>query len=222
MIDAKAPGIDKKIWFIIMLAFLPILILRDLTPANEGRYLIIADEAIRSGNFFSFTLHGEPYADKPPFYLWLVMLCHWISGGHYMILLSLLSFIPACAITTIMLSWTNNLFSKQKKKDGHLDANDHCLLCCSAIGCTHGHADGAVHSAGFSFQFVYQWYYSYRRHASHLPLGFWIISLIGSGTIAIYGIIRRDPVLILGQSFGFVAYARNNVLLFRQHKTDGQ
>lgn len=69
MIDAKDPYIDKKIWFIIILTFLPILILRDLTPANEGRYLIIADEAIRPGNFFSFTLHGEPYADKPPFYL---------------------------------------------------------------------------------------------------------------------------------------------------------
>ncbi|WP_423752004.1 lipid-A-disaccharide synthase N-terminal domain-containing protein [Hoylesella buccalis] len=111
---------------------------------------------------------------------------------------------------------------RAKSKDGHLDANDHCLLCCGGIGCTHGHADGTVHSAGFSFRFVYQWYYSYRRHASLLPLGFWIISLIGSGTIVIYGIIRRDPVLILGQSFGFVAYARNIVLLSRQRKTDGQ
>lgn len=120
MIDAKAPDIDKKIWFIIILAFLPILIFRDFTLTNEGRYLIIADEAIRSGNFFSFTLHGEPYADKPPFYLWLVMLCRWISGGHHMILLSLLSFIPACAITAIMLSWTNNLFSEQKRKTATL------------------------------------------------------------------------------------------------------
>lgn len=120
MIDAKAPDIDKKIWLIIMLAFLPILIFRDFTPANEGRYLIIADEAIRSGNFFSFTLHGEPYADKPPFYLWLVMLCRWISGGHYMILLSLLSLIPVCSITTIMLSWTNNLFSEQNSKTATL------------------------------------------------------------------------------------------------------
>lgn len=116
MIDAKAPDIDKKIWFVIILVFLPILILRDFTPANEGRYLIIADEAIRSGNFFSFTLHGEPYADKPPFYLWLVMLCRWISGGHHMILLSLLAFIPAYSITAIMLSWTNNLFSEQNQK----------------------------------------------------------------------------------------------------------
>lgn len=120
MLDAKAPDIDKKIWFIIILAFLPILIFRDFTPANESRYLIIADETIRSGNVFSFTLHGEPYADKPPFYLWLVMLCRWISGGHHMILLSLLSFIPACGITAIMLLWTNNLFSEQNRKTATL------------------------------------------------------------------------------------------------------
>lgn len=120
MIDAKDPDIDKKIWVVIILIFLPILIFRDFTPANESRYLIIADEAIRSGNIFSFTLHGEPYADKPPFYLWLVMLCRWISGGHYMILLSLLSFIPACAITAIVLSWTYNLFSEQNRKTATL------------------------------------------------------------------------------------------------------
>ncbi|WP_374211146.1 lipid-A-disaccharide synthase N-terminal domain-containing protein [Hoylesella buccalis] len=69
---------------------------------------------------------------------------------------------------------------------------------------------------------MYQWYYSYRRHASLLPLGFWIISLIGSCTIVIYGIIRRNPVSILGQSFGFVAYVRNIVLLSRQRKSGDQ
>lgn len=37
-----------------------------------------------------------------------------------MILLSLLSFIPVCSITTIMLSWTNNLFSEQKRKTATL------------------------------------------------------------------------------------------------------
>ena len=111
---------------------------------------------------------------------------------------------------------------RAKSKDGHLDANDNCLLCCGGIGCTHGHAHDAVNSAGFSFQFVYQWSYSYRRHASLLPLGFWIICLIGSGNIVIYGTIRRDPVLILGQSFGFVAYVRNIVLLSRQRKSGDQ
>lgn len=64
----------------------------------------------------------------------------------------------------------------------------------------------------FTVRFVYQWYYSYRRHASLLPVGFWVISLVGSGIIVCYGIFRLDPVLILGQSVGFVAYSRNIVL----------
>ena len=49
-----------------------------------------------------------------------------------------------------------------------------------------------------------------------LPAGFWIISLIGSGVILSYGIFRKDPVLILGQTFGFVAYVRNLMIGFKK------
>ena len=68
----------------------------------------------------------------------------------------------------------------------------------------------------FTLRFVYQWFYSHRRHESVLPRGFWIISLIGSGVIVAYGIFRKDPVLILGQFFGFVAYVRNLMLGFKK------
>ena len=61
----------------------------------------------------------------------------------------------------------------------------------------------------FSLRFVYQLYYSARRNESVLPSGFWGLSLLGSSMIVIYGAIRLDPVLILGQSVGFVAYTRN-------------
>ncbi len=64
----------------------------------------------------------------------------------------------------------------------------------------------------FTVRFIYQWYYSYRRHASMLPVTFWVISLVGSGIIVAYGCLRRDPVLILGQSVGFVTYSRNIVI----------
>lgn len=69
----------------------------------------------------------------------------------------------------------------------------------------------------FTLRFVYQWYYSYRLKQSVLPVGFWLISLIGSGIIIAYGIFRLDPVLILGQSVGFIAYIRN-IILFRKEK----
>lgn len=73
----------------------------------------------------------------------------------------------------------------------------------------------------FTLRFVYQYFYSARRHCSTLPMGFWAISLFGSGVIIAYGIFRLDPVLILGQSFGFVAYVRNLMIGFKAKKRIG-
>jgi len=70
----------------------------------------------------------------------------------------------------------------------------------------------------FSLRFVYQWIYSMSKNESILPIGFWLISLIGSGIIAIYGILRVDPILILGQSVGFIAYTRN-IIIYKKELT---
>lgn len=93
------------LYALYIVALLPIIILRDFTPANELRYLSIADEAIENHNFFAFTNHGEPYADKPPLYLWGIMLCRFIAGAHYMWLLAFLSIIPAIVITRVFNRW---------------------------------------------------------------------------------------------------------------------
>ena len=74
----------------------------------------------------------------------------------------------------------------------------------------------------FTLRFVYQWAWSRRKGVSALPAGFWIISLVGSGVIIAYGIFRRDPVLLLGQSFGFVAYIRNLMLCLRRTDASDQ
>lgn len=79
---------------------------------------------------------------------------------------------------------------------------------------------GSLGQIIFTLRFVYQWIYSMRRNESLLPLGFWLISLIGSGIIVIYGMIRLDPVLILGQSVGFIAYTRN-IILYRKEIKKG-
>jgi lipid-A-disaccharide synthase-like uncharacterized protein len=79
---------------------------------------------------------------------------------------------------------------------------------------------GSLGQIIFTLRFVYQWIYSMRRNESLLPLGFWLISLIGSGIIVIYGMIRLDPVLILGQSVGFIAYSRN-IILYRKEIKEG-
>ncbi len=65
----------------------------------------------------------------------------------------------------------------------------------------------------FTLRFVYQWLYSEHQKLSKLPIGFWTLSLVGSLLIFIYGIFRKDPVLIVGHSFGILIYCRNIYLL---------
>lgn len=77
---------------------------------------------------------------------------------------------------------------------------------------------GSLGQIIFTLRFVYQWFYSMKRKESLLPLGFWIISLVGSAAIISYGLMRLDPVLILGQSFGFIAYIRNIVIHRKEYK----
>lgn len=94
----------------MLLCLLPIMILRDFSPSNELRYLSIADEALRDGHFFAFFYQGEIYADKPPLYLWIVMLCRLLFGRHSMFALSLFSLIPAFVIMAVMDSWIKDEF----------------------------------------------------------------------------------------------------------------
>lgn len=110
-----------------------------------------------------------------------------------------------------------------------------------AIGFAVTHADTFIHdffrndkvplwlllfgSAGqiiFTLRFVYQYFYSRRRGESMLPVGFWIISLTGSAAIVAYGIVRLDPVLILGQSVGFIAYTRNIIIYKKERAAQRQ
>ncbi len=77
---------------------------------------------------------------------------------------------------------------------------------------------GSAGQVIFSLRFIYQFVYSKRRQESILPSGFWIISLIGSSLIVTYGIIRLDPILILGQGIGFISYTRNLILWRRNTK----
>ena len=64
----------------------------------------------------------------------------------------------------------------------------------------------------FTFRFIYQWIYSESRKDSVLPLGFWIISTIGSLMIFAYAIYRLDPVLFAAHSLGLFIYIRNILL----------
>lgn len=74
---------------------------------------------------------------------------------------------------------------------------------------------GIVSQVLFTLRFVYQWLYSEAKKESLLPLGFWLLSLVGSLLIFIYAIFRLDPVLFIGHLSGIIIYSRNIFLLKR-------
>lgn len=78
---------------------------------------------------------------------------------------------------------------------------------------------GSAGQVVFTLRFIYQYIYSRRAGRSALPAGFWILSLVGSMSIVSYGILRSDPVLIVGQSVGLVAYSRNLWIGYRSARS---
>lgn len=93
------------LFLLILILLTPFMVLRDVTPANELRYLSIVDEALKDGHLFAFYNQGMIYADKPPLYFWLMMLCRLLFGQHCVFALSLLSLIPMFGILLVMDRW---------------------------------------------------------------------------------------------------------------------
>jgi len=71
---------------------------------------------------------------------------------------------------------------------------------------------GAIGQLMLNFRFIYQWYFSEKHNTSVLPLGFWIISTIGSVLILVYASYRLDPVLLVAQGMGIFVYVRNIII----------
>jgi lipid-A-disaccharide synthase-like uncharacterized protein len=72
---------------------------------------------------------------------------------------------------------------------------------------------GVIAQVVFTLRFVYQWIHAERHKESTLPMGFWVLSLIGAGLILSYAILREDPVLFVGHLFGLLIYSRNAYLI---------
>ena len=108
----------------------------------------------------------------------------------------LLLAVPAAVLVVVAVRWP-----EVREALFHNDAIPRWLLILGVVG-----------QLVFSLRFLYQLFYSASRKESLLPKGFWIISLTGAVLILAYGILRRDPVVILAQSFGLVTYIRNLML----------
>ena len=72
----------------------------------------------------------------------------------------------------------------------------------------------------FASRFIVQWIYSEKLGRSAIPVIFWYLSIIGGGSLLIYAIFRKDPVIILGQMFGILIYSRNLILIYKESKNE--
>ena len=74
---------------------------------------------------------------------------------------------------------------------------------------------GFLGQAIFASRFIVQWILSEKKGQSYIPVVFWDLSIFGGSALLIYAIFRKDPVIILGQSFGIFIYLRNLYLIYK-------
>jgi lipid-A-disaccharide synthase-like uncharacterized protein len=72
----------------------------------------------------------------------------------------------------------------------------------------------------FMMRFLVQWIVSEKAKRSVIPVAFWWLSIGGAAILLAYAIWRADPVFILGQSLGFLIYARNLWLIHAERRSD--
>ena len=103
-----------------LLALLPVMLLRDFSPASELRYVSLATELINGNHLFCLTWQGEEFPYIMPLYVWLIALLKLVFGHHFMITITLLfSFIPSIIILAIMNRWVEKYDAQSfRLKDG--------------------------------------------------------------------------------------------------------
>lgn len=80
-------------------------------------------------------------------------------------------------------------------------------------------AFGLVAQLLFTARFLVQWISSERAGKSVVPMAFWFFSMGGGAMTLVYGIVKREPVIILGQSLATIIYIRNIMLILKDRKT---
>ena len=83
-------------------------------------------------------------------------------------------------------------------------------------------AFGLVAQLFFTARFLVQWISSERAGRSVVPMAFWFFSMGGGLMTLVYGIVKREPVIILGQSLATVIYIRNIMLIVKNRASGSQ
>jgi lipid-A-disaccharide synthase-like uncharacterized protein len=68
----------------------------------------------------------------------------------------------------------------------------------------------------FTARMLVQWLASEKAGRSVVPVAFWWLSITGGMMTLIYGIVRHDAVIILGQITSVFIYVRNLMLIYKE------
>lgn len=79
-------------------------------------------------------------------------------------------------------------------------------------------AFGLIAQLFFTARFLVQWISSERAGKSVIPMAFWFFSIGGGLMTLIYGIAKREPIIILGQGLATIIYIRNIMLIVKNHR----
>ena len=77
---------------------------------------------------------------------------------------------------------------------------------------------GLLAQLTFAGRFIVQWIASERAGKSVVPFAFWTFSMVGGLMTLVYGLVKREPVIIFGQGVAILIYIRNIMLIFRERK----
>jgi len=80
-------------------------------------------------------------------------------------------------------------------------------------------AFGLIAQLAFAARFLVQWIASERAGKSVVPLAF---SICGGLLTLIYGLVKREPVIIIGQLVSNIIYVRNLMLIFKNHAKESE
>jgi len=76
-------------------------------------------------------------------------------------------------------------------------------------------AFGLIAQLFFTARFLVQWISSERAGKSVVPMAFWFFSIGGGMMTLVYGIVKREPVIIIGQALSTIIYLRNIMLIVK-------
>jgi lipid-A-disaccharide synthase-like uncharacterized protein len=79
---------------------------------------------------------------------------------------------------------------------------------------------GLVAQLTFAARFIIQWISSERAGKSVVPFAFWLFSVGGGLMTLLYGIVKREPVIIFGQGVATLIYVRNIMLILRSRNKE--